>query len=332
LSSDLPPKVKEPIGAGFLAAGSEGVEVAPPKLNDPIGAGAEAGFEASAGLAPKLKVPKGAGAGAGAGVDSAGVDGLPKENGAAVVLDVSVDFGAPKLNGVGAATTGVEVPESGADLRPKKFGTSPESLAGAGVGVGAAEGFPRPKAKGFLAVSVDEGGPPNKATEGAAGVGAFEPESEKKPFSLGLTVSFGAGALVSGESGSATIDPAAKGEDARGRLAFSLESGPRAGTPKFEVEGAAGLLSEESDFWGAGAGGRLKLPNETPLNEGSEILVCSSSSISGKSSSLAENRPPALGEVALDPCAEDTCALFVFSVRARKLDCCLGISPSALGW
>ena len=249
LSSDLAPKVNDPIGAGFLAAGSEALEAAPPKLNDPIGAGAGAGFEASAGLAPKLKLPKGAGAGAGAGAASAGVDGLPKENGAAVVLDVSVALGAPKLNGVGAATTGVEVPESGADFRPKKLGTSPESLAGAGVGVGAAGGLPRPKLKGFLELSVDAGGPPNKATEGAAGVGAFEPESEKKPFSLGLTVSFeGAGALFSGESGSATIDPAAKGEDARGRLAFNLESGPRAGTPKFEVEGAAGLLSEESDF------------------------------------------------------------------------------------
>lgn len=239
--------MNEPIGAGFLAAGSEGVEEAPPKLNDPIGAGVGAGFEASAGLAPKLKLPKGAGAGA--GVASAGVDGLPKENGADVVLDVSAGFDAPKLNGVGAATTGVEVPESGADLRPKKFGTSPESLEGAGVGAAGAEGLPSPKLNGFLAVSFEAECPPNKATEGAAGVGAFEPESEKNPFSLGLTVSFGgAGALVSGESGSATIDPAAKGEDARGRLAFNLESGPRAGTPKFEVEGAAGLLSEESDF------------------------------------------------------------------------------------
>jgi hypothetical protein len=95
---------------------------------------------------------------------------------------------APKLNGVGAATTGVEVPESGADLRPKKFGTSPESLAGA-VGAGAAEGLPRPKAKvGFFALSLAAGGPPNKAAGGAAGVGAFELEREKKPFSFGLTV------------------------------------------------------------------------------------------------------------------------------------------------
>lgn len=330
-SSALAPKLNEPIGAGFLAAGSDAVEAAPPKLNEPIGAGVDAGFEASAGLEPKLKLPNGAGAGV--GVASAGVDGLPKENGAAFVLEVSVGFGAPKLKGVGAATTGVEVPESGADFLPKKLGTSPDSLAGAGVGAAGPEGLPRPKLKVFLELSLDEGGPPNKATEGAAGAGALEPESEKNPFSLGLTASFGgAGALVSGESGSATIDPAAKGEDARGRLAFSLESGPRAGTPRFEVEGAAGLLRDESDFWGAGGGGRPKLPNETPLNEGSEILVCSSSSISGKSSSLAEKRPPAFGEVALDPCAEDPCALFVFSVLALKLDCCLGISPSARGW
>lgn len=323
-SSDLAPKVKDPIGAGFLAAGSA---AAPPNLKDPIGAGVEAGLAASAGLAPKLKPLDGAG-------DSVGVDGLPKEKGAAVVVDsVAPGLGAPKLNGVGAATTGVEAPESGADLRPKKFGTSPESLVG-DAGAGAAEGLPRPKAKaGFLAVSFDAGGPPNKAAAGgAAGVGAFEPVREKNPFSLGLAVSWeGVGPLVSGESGSATIDPAARGEEARGRLAFRRESGPRAGTPRFEVEGAAGLLREESDFGGAG-GGKPKLPNETPLNEGNEILVCSSSSISGKSSSRAEKRPPALGEVALDPCAEDPCALFVFSVRALRLDCCLGISPSARGW
>jgi hypothetical protein len=139
--------------------------------------------------------------------------------------------------------------------------------------------------------------------------------------------------LFSGESGSATIDPAARGEEARGRLAFNRERGPRGGTPKLDV-GAVGLLRDDSDFCagGGGGGGRAKLPKETPLNDGSEILVCSSSSISGKSSSLAENRPPALGEVALDPCADDPCALLVFSVRALRLDCCLGNSPSARGW
>jgi hypothetical protein len=327
-SSGLAPKVNDPIGAGLLAAGSAEAAPAPPKLKDPIGAAVEAGFVASAGLAPKLKLPNGAGAA------SVGVEGLPKENGAAVVLDVSAaGLGAPKLNGVGAATTGVEVPESGADLRLKKLGTSPDSLVGA-AGVGAAGGLPSPKLKvDFLAVSLDAAGPPNNAAGGATGVGAFEPEREKKPFSLGLTGSFGGvGPVVSGESGSATIDPAASGEDALGRLAFSRERGPRAGTPRLEVEGAAGLLSESDLGAGAAGGGRPKLPNETPLNEGSEILVCSSSSISGRSSSLAENLPPALGEVALDPCAEDPCALFVFSVRALRLDCCLGISPSARGW
>ena len=301
-------------------------------MNDPIGAG-DLAFADSAGLAPKLKLPNGAGARA----ESAGVEaeGLPNAKGAAVgvVADASAaGLGAPKLNGVGAATTGVEVPESGADLRPKKFGTSPESLVGAG-GAGAAEGLPRPKLKvDFLDVSLDAAGPPNKGAGAALEVGALEPDNEKNPFSLGLTTSLGGtGPLFSGESGSATIDPAARGEDARGRLAFNRDSGPRAGTPKL-AEGAAGLLIGSDFVAGAAGGGRPKLPNETPLKEGSEILVCSSSSISGRSSSLAENRPPALGEVALDPCAEDPCALFVFSVRALKLDCCLGISPSARGW
>lgn len=159
MSSGLAPNEKEPAAAGLLAAGS--ATAAPPKLNDPIGAGVEVGFVASVGLAPNVKLPNGA------EVDvSAGADGLPKENGAAVVVvfDTSAaGLGAPKLNGVGAAMTGVEVPESGADLRPKKFGTSPESLLGAGgAGAGAAEGLPRPKLKvGFLAVSLDAGGPPN---------------------------------------------------------------------------------------------------------------------------------------------------------------------------
>lgn len=143
--------------------------------------------------------------------------------------------------------------------------------------------------------------------------------------------------MFSGESGSATIDPAARGEEARGRLAFNRDSGPRGGTPRL-VEGAEGRLRGASAVSfvavceeGAAGGGRPKLPNVTPVNEGSDILVCSSSSISGRSSSLAENRPPELGDVALDPCAEDPCARFVFSVRALRLDCCLGASPSALG-
>jgi hypothetical protein len=67
-------------------------------------------------------------------------------------------------------------------------------------------------------------------------------ESEKKPFSSALTGFWAfAGPELSGESGSATIDPAAKGEEARGRLAFRRDSGPRAGTPRLE-DGAAGLL------------------------------------------------------------------------------------------
>ena len=155
LSSGFP-KLNVPRGAGFLAAGSEVLADDPPKLNDPRGAGV--GLEVvSAGLAPKLNPPE-------AGVDEeagAGADGAPNENGAAAGLAdslvVSAVFGAPKLNGLGAAVTGVEEPESGADLEPKKFGTAPESLEGADAG---AEGLPKPKLiGGFLAASPD-GNPP----------------------------------------------------------------------------------------------------------------------------------------------------------------------------
>jgi hypothetical protein len=165
LSSGLAPNWKEPIGAAFLAAGSAALE-APPKLNDPkLAAGLSAFPVVSAGLAPKLKDPSGAVAGlsaAGAGAAA----GLPNENGvSAFAGSVAAGLGTPKENGVGAATTGVEDPEVGADFRPKKSGTSPDSLAGAaGAGAGA-EGLPSPKANGaFFEASLEpelEAGPPN---------------------------------------------------------------------------------------------------------------------------------------------------------------------------
>lgn len=264
----LAPKLNDPMGAGAFFSASVAVEdvLFPPKLNDPSGAGAGlsdfvspdelppnekpevAGLSlVSAGLEPKLKVPSGAGAGLS---EDAGVDEppWPNENGAEEsFLAVSAGLGAddPNENGVGAATTGVAAPESGADLRPKKLGTSPDSLGGVVV-VGGAEGLPRPKLKaGLLDPSVDLGGA-NKdegACCGCEEVGGVDlpPDSEKKPFSSGLAVvDGGVGAFVSGESGSATTEVAAKGEDARGLVAFSLDRGPPVrGTPRpDEVEAA----------------------------------------------------------------------------------------------
>lgn len=98
----------------------------------------------------------------------------------------------PKEKGVGAATTGVEVPEFGPDLVPKKFGTSPDPDSPVGeVEAGGADGLPRPKLNAGLPEppSVKEGLGGANRDEGAAGagVGALAPEREKKPFSLGVT-------------------------------------------------------------------------------------------------------------------------------------------------
>lgn len=156
-----------------------------PKLNDPIGAGVVV-FAGSADLPPKLNDPIGAGAAL-----LVELDVESKENGADVFFGGSVALGAgadvPNENGVGAATIGVAVPELGFNLLPKKLGTSSDSLVGV-VEAGAAGGLPRPKLNdGLLDASVDLGGA-NRA-EGAAGVvvGGFDPDSEKNPFSLGVT-------------------------------------------------------------------------------------------------------------------------------------------------
>lgn len=140
--------------------------------------------------------------------------------------------------------------------------------------------------------------------------------------------------MVSGESGSATTEVAARGDDARGRLELRRERGPPVrGTPRPEdpvLEAGAGP-EEVFSVDGAGGGGGFglgatgagtpKFPKLIPPKEGNVILVCCNSSISGRSSSLAEYLPPPLGDVARDPCAEAPCALFVFSVLALRLDC-----------
>jgi hypothetical protein len=343
LSAGLAPKLKPPNagGADFSASAGFEVEAGGAKLKPPdagagvlVAGGLEAGSE---GFAPKLKEPIGASFSDG----GAGVVPNEKAGAAALIGSAAVSAGlAPKVKGAAAATTGVADPESGADLRPKKSGTPPDSLAGGVEAAGAgAEGLPSPKLNAGFLLAFEGAADPNSGAGVEVGAGGFAPpEREKKPFSLGVIVCLGSlGFCVSGESGSATMDPAARGEEARGRLALSRDKGPRAGTPRLEGAGAGGRLSEVSLFWagcavGAAGGGSPKLPNFTPENEGSEILVCSSSSISGKSSSLAEYRPPAEGEVARDPCADEPCALFVFSVRARKLDCCFGQLVSGRGW
>lgn len=319
-----PPKLNDPIGAAaFLPASLLGpLPVAPPKLNDPIGAGAAADLldeEAeSLGLVlepPKLKLPRGAGADLSVAAGVAVLDEEPKENGAGSFLaGASAALGSddPKEKGVGAATIGVAVPEL-----PKKLGTSPPSVAGGVVvDVGGADGLPSPKLNaGFFDASVD----PNSA-DGAGGLatGVLEPDKEKKPFSSGLRDAWGfsfAEPVESGESGCATIELPAKGEEARGREALRRESGPAEarGTPNPEepepVDAAGVPLSltgaAAADAAGEGAGASTpKLPKLMPEKEGSEIFVCSNSSMSGKSSSLAEYRPPAVGEVAREPCAE----------------------------
>ena len=227
-----------------------------------------------------------------------------------------------------------------------------------------AEGFPRPNENCFFEASseglgVVEGGVKNEEeavgiVDGAARVEAgllLEPDNEKKPCSSGFKLVLGLAfplPILSGESGSATIDPAASGDDARGRVEFRRERGPPvdlplAGTPnEEEPELAAGPIrpsnevpespaddEEVGSYCAFGVGGAK--PNDIPVKEdGRVILACSSSSMSGKSSSRAEYLPP-LGDTARELPADETCVLLVISVRARKLDDPLGSWLSARG-
>lgn len=192
-----------------------------------------------------------------------------------------------------------------------------------------------------------------------------EDDSAKKPLSSAFRVEVEADVeadldldlpTLSGESGSATIEPAARGDEALGRVELRRDSGPppdravpfAAGTPRDEedpvaevVAGAEGPIrpkreepaspeAEGVDKLAAlgGGGGKPKL---IPVKEdGKVILACSSSSISGKSSSLAEYLPPP-GVAPLELPAEATCVLFVVSVLARRLDEPRGKALSARG-
>ena len=188
-------------------------------------------------------------------VDLAGA--VPKLNPPDVPLVVGAVTGtgaganvAPKLNRDGGAGTGVDVPELGSDFFPKKSGTAPDRasplacFSPVGAASGADVGLPIPNPSVFLGPSTfpnkldDVDGvlpnPPNNDAGGLpAGVVLPLVLNGKNPSAEGTVgttvvdaVDLAGGGAVGGDSGSATIDPEAKGEDARGREAFRRESGP----------------------------------------------------------------------------------------------------------
>lgn len=169
-----------------------------------------------------------------------------------------------------------------------------------------------PKEKdGFFAASVEVGAL-EKKEEAAGGlpagvvepVGLSEadfsvvpPEMGKIPLANGdESLLLGTG-IVGGESGAATIEPAARGDEALGRVDAtpSRAKGPPARGRLSGGRGAAGVVT---DFEGIvlleafSSPECFKPAKEMPEKEGNAILEAfSSSSISGKSSSLAEYRP-----------------------------------------
>lgn len=161
-------------------------------------------------------------------VPSAGL--TPKLKAGVVAFSAfSSALGRPKLNPVGTGpAAGETVPEAGADFLPKKSGTDEVPSA-----EGGAEGLPRPKLTAFLGPSVrislvileNSGG-------GLAGVEDAVLPREKKPVASGLaagTAGVAEAPVSGGDAGSATMDPEARGEEARGRLELSRESGPAPG-------------------------------------------------------------------------------------------------------
>lgn len=140
--------------------------------------------------------------------------------------------------------------------------------------------------------------------------GALVPDAlvrRKKPSATGCA-GFAGGSEDGGDSGWATIDPAARGDDALGRVE----------TPPFmrlteppDSRDDEGMFSDTACFGCEGVVpfevvfasavevvGLLKLPKLIPENDGKGIFACSRSSIGGRSSSLAEYRPVLLGEPA----------------------------------
>lgn len=179
--------------------------------------------------------------------------GFAKPNAGAAGLAASSALGRPKLKGVDAGAGGGAA--AGAAALPKKLGTP--------FAAGGADGLPIPSDPVFfaasvrmsLAILVKSGG-------GLVGVEDEEPRA-KNPDASGFATG-GAGAPVSGgDSGSATIEPPASGDEALGRLELNRESGPGRpdGTVRLDAAGCAPELDDcagaaEVDAAGAGLGVR----------------------------------------------------------------------------
>ena len=198
----------------------------------------------------------------------------------------------PKLK-VDGAWTGVAVSEDEDDLVPKKSGM-PDGVRGRSFSD--VDGLPMPVPNVFLGPS------PSPANNGG-GLAELAALAEgvdcrgMKPSVVGT---------AGGDSGCATIDPAASGDDARGRVEtpFGLSNVPpdsRAadGTARF-VGGCSVGFSTGAGAVAVDSAAGAKFPKLMPENEGRGIFACSSSSIGGKSSSLAENRPLPFGDPDLE--------------------------------
>ena len=215
----------------------------------------------------------------------------------------------PKLNDW---FVGVVLPEVGCDFLPKKSGTEPLVDCDAGSVDGWDDGLPNPATEIFC-----DSPAPTPANRDRAGVligvvEAFTASGNIPP--VGGSDAWAEGS-EGGDSGAATIEPEASGDDARGRDELIRERGPEAirGMPRLsglagggpsrpsrlELDASGGVRVGV----GAGCGGGLDafmLEKEIPENELKGIFGASSSSIGGRSSSRAENRPEPFGEVALE--------------------------------
>lgn len=310
------PKLK----AGFSVAGASEVGAGGVGVPNENGAlGASAAF--SAGL-PNTEPPAG------------GV--VPVEGAPITKVDVTGFSGAlgaiPKSKAAGPAAAGA----GDAAFAPKKLGMPPSA---AGVAAGAGEALLLPKKLGMppSVTAGAEGLPIPRLDDLAGGAKKLEPVgllagvvlpvgvrllagaaalSEKMPLAASGSVGAGAGVsfLVWGESGSATMELAARGELARGRVEMPMRLiGARpAGTERLVAgwgagAGAGAPMRDESVGAPLDAGmAFFSVPTPAPPKRGIEmpaklvtgILADSSSSISGRSSSRAEKRPPPLGLVA----------------------------------
>ena len=253
--------------------------------------------------------------------DGAGVDAELPVSPLGTASETGATVGVPKLK-VGREDVGVAVPELGADFLPKKSGT-PLGLAGTGAAVGVEAGLPRPKENSFLAwpcVSVVEyaGGAKNEDA-GGFDVGVVDTAGAKRFAAdlagIGVSVDLAFPEVCDGgDSGGATTEFEANGEEALGRVDTPADNrvprpaaGLDPGTLRFELFAGdvADVAERELGVDSIGCAELDKGVPANPLNDipdigGSGILTCANSSIGGKSSSRAENRPldGSVGEVA----------------------------------